>query len=635
MNRQTLILSAAVLAFAAFGLRSEDSALLTLAGLGDCEKITKDGAIPPSPHFWDATAKKLRLHGGRNEMVAAQLMLAAKQDLKNVNVEIGDLKGPQVIPANPNIQLYQEMYQYVSEGKWFNSLGNGWVWDKTQAFPDQKWYPEILAPFNDPFGPEHKPVGAPFDIKIANGPNQGVWIDIYIPRDAAPGVYTTPLKITVGKKVEASATLELTVHPFTIPDDTHVDGYGEFYGKCYAYHKAAYKEVGFDTWWPIASRYHQMAHQHRFEISDREPYGPKFFLQTDLYDKAYGSILDGTLFTKENGYIGPGANTGVNFWRAPFPEITGRVDEKTNKFRDWNASELQTYTEQAKVFWEHCVQKKWDKKRFFAYPLDEVANTPEFVKNQRILAEALDAGAGKGHIDLMWTSHTNPRTLAADPATDLRGAIRWWSPNAAGCDPGFLQERMKQGETAWFYHHAPPAIGLHVVNASGIDLRTWGAVCWRYKVGGSYWWGMDFHDADQIGQDVLTKAAKNRWGNGTLFYPGARLPDLGMPAIDGPLSCLRMKAYRRGLLDYEYGWLLKQKGKEQLADAIVKKVIPVALAEAMPAAISESEGTASKRADDGKAADAKPTTKIATAPWSTDINVWYQMREDLAAELVK
>ena len=64
----------------------------------------KDGAVPDSPHFWDAKSKKLHLHGGRNEMVGAQFILTATQDVKDVNVEVGDLKGPQVIAANPNIQ---------------------------------------------------------------------------------------------------------------------------------------------------------------------------------------------------------------------------------------------------------------------------------------------------------------------------------------------------------------------------------------------------------------------------------------------------------------------------------------------------------------------------------------------------
>ena len=87
---------------------------LVVAGLGDCEKITKDGAVPPSPRFWDQAARRLSLHGGRNEVVAAQLMLTARGGpVEKVDVEIGDLKGPGVIPADPNIALYLEAYNYV------------------------------------------------------------------------------------------------------------------------------------------------------------------------------------------------------------------------------------------------------------------------------------------------------------------------------------------------------------------------------------------------------------------------------------------------------------------------------------------------------------------------------------------
>ena len=37
----------------------------------------------------------------------------------------------------------------------------------------------------------------------------------------------------------------------------------------------------------------------------------------------------------------------------------------------------------------------------------------------------------------------------------------------------------------------------------------------------------------------------------------------------------------------------------------------------------------------GKAAATKAGPKLATPPWSTDVNDWYQMQEDLAAELDK
>jgi hypothetical protein len=61
-------------------LAQSDGAGLTVAGLGDMEKLTKDEPIPASPHFWDATAKRLKLHGGRNEVVAGKLMLRAAAD---------------------------------------------------------------------------------------------------------------------------------------------------------------------------------------------------------------------------------------------------------------------------------------------------------------------------------------------------------------------------------------------------------------------------------------------------------------------------------------------------------------------------------------------------------------------------
>ncbi|HTL53048.1 MAG TPA: hypothetical protein VL860_10765, partial [Planctomycetota bacterium] len=128
------------------------------------------------------------------------------------------------------------------------------------------------------------------------------------------------------------------------------------------------------------------------------------------------------------------------------------------------------------------------------------------------------------------------------------------------------------------------------------------------------------------------KPEETRWGNGSVFYPGAKLPDVGLPAIDGPLSDLRMKAYRRGLQDYEYCWLLKQAGKEAFADAAIKKVIPLALTEANKPRTAEEMAEEQKNEAAGgkqKKAAAQP------AAWSNDVNDWYAMRESLAAELEK
>ena len=209
----------ALVFIALFGVAASAAApqpALVVAGLGDCEKITKDGVVPSSPRFWDPSARRLSLHGGRNEVVAAQLMLTAGSGpVEKVDVEIGDLKGPSVIPADPNINLFLEAYNYVERGNW-----EGFA----TVLPEHKWYPDVLVPFRDPYGPGRRPVASPFTIRTENGANQGVWIDVYIPRTAKPGKYTAPLRVKIGDQVVCRASLVLNVHGFTIPDQFHVDG---------------------------------------------------------------------------------------------------------------------------------------------------------------------------------------------------------------------------------------------------------------------------------------------------------------------------------------------------------------------------------------------------------------------------
>ena len=605
---------------AAAGLVTTNAAALapfTVAGLGDCEKITKDGVVPPSPHFWNPKTSTLRLHGGRNEMVAAQLMLTATGgNVPGVNVEIGDLKGPGTIASGAHIQLFREMYHYVTHADWEGA---------STVLPENQWYPDVLAPFRDPYGAEHGPVGAPFEIDTANGPNQAVWIDLYIPRDARPGKYAAPIRVSAAGHVIRKAILEVTVHGFTLPDETHVDGYGEMYGQAYQFHGVPYGRAGVEKWWAVAKRYHQMAHQHRFVVMERRGGGPDE-TNWDSYDRTYGTVLDGSLFTAAQGYAGPGANTGVTFWRAPFGQaFDGRVPEFTDE-------QLAAYTQGAKAYWEHLKARGWDSKRVFAYIVDEAGKvTPRSVVNMRRLQDALDAGAGKGRINLIWTSHTNPATLAGDPATDLRGIIRWWAPNGLAADRVLLPPRVEMGETVWFYHHGHPNVGVHAVNANGVELRTWGVIDWRYKLSGSFWWAVDLSDAKQPMTRPIYNPRESRWGNGVLFYSGARLPDVGVPAIDGPVSSMRMKAYRRGLQDYEYGWLLKQRGRQTQADEMVRKVVPLALADASG---EGAGGAASEAADQGRQTGPRRRVR-AKQPWSTDVNDWYAMREALAAALMR
>jgi hypothetical protein len=79
-----------------------------------------------------------------------------------------------------------------------------------------------------------------------------------------------------------------------------------------------------------------------------------------------------------------------------------------------------------------------------------------------------------------------------------------------------------------------------------------------------------------------------------------------------------MKAYRRGLQDYEYAWLLRQQGKGKMADDLVRQVVPLALTDATGTTVGMKPGS--------RPAGSGPY-------WSQNVNDWYAMREAMAAEL--
>lgn len=106
-------------------------------------------------------------------------------------------------------------------------------------------------------------------------------------------------------------------------------------------------------------------------------------------------------------------------------------------------------------------------------------------------------------------------------------------------------------------------------------MRSWPWIAWRYGVDGIFLWVGNFWNDDPYRNPVNWTAAL--LGNGVLFYPGAMLPTIGFPAIEGPVSSFRMKALRRGLFDYEYFRLLRDAGGD--ADALVSNVVRSALNE--------------------------------------------------------
>ena len=155
---------------------------------------------------------RAQIWAARGESESFQIAVrAAGGNLTGVNVTMSDLttaSGARI--AAESFTLYREHFAQVTKSSpdWGGSnrpLGPG-------------WYPDGLIPFRDP-ATGRDLSGAALDaapFAVAAGANQVVWVDLLVPRTAAPGTYTGEYTVTSDQGT-ASGTVELRVWNFTLP----------------------------------------------------------------------------------------------------------------------------------------------------------------------------------------------------------------------------------------------------------------------------------------------------------------------------------------------------------------------------------------------------------------------------------
>src|SRR6266699_3595803 len=157
------------------------------------------------------------IYAAKGEYESFQIIVRAGSPLTGVNVPVPDLVGPggQII-SKSNLTLFSEHYVYVSQA--ISSAEAVWHGANLRLGPG--WYPDGLVPFNDPItgaslsnsGAQY--VAVPFNLSANT--NQGIWVDVFVPRTATAGVYTGTFVVT-SNQGQAFVTLSLTVWNFTVP----------------------------------------------------------------------------------------------------------------------------------------------------------------------------------------------------------------------------------------------------------------------------------------------------------------------------------------------------------------------------------------------------------------------------------
>ncbi|MCB1021622.1 MAG: DUF4091 domain-containing protein [Acidobacteria bacterium] len=513
---------------------------------------------------WDAGRRTVKLRAARNEFTAFQLIIQTDEPLEEVDVALPALvhaSGARI--EGRNLALFQEWYVHVrrpSTGYEATSLGAG-------------WYPDALMPKRR--AGLHP--GFPFSIpdrynNIPDQQNQAVWVDVYVPAEAeaAPaGVYEGEAEVT-WKGGSDRVRVELEVWDFALPQDNHSPG-----------------DIWNDSMRDMTPReelaYYQMAKRHRF-LPLVYGYRPQLSVeggQVELdwsdYDRRLGKYLDGSAFTDEHGYWGPGYGVPVRHMMLPF----NIRNKQRNKGVAWpidvpDAGRTPEYEhiwkETGRQVREHLdSHPAWRKVKKIAFlnGLDESYYEDayaEMLDYGRILHEAMGRG---------WFQYRVDGGYDKDAMGKLSKEVDLWVCHTAEFDKELADFFRPKGVETWFYgpmvYEQKRNSGCGSNTFLDLDLlvnRAIGWISWKYQTG---WveWEFDFN-AYASWYEAENFKDEHRFynGSGQLIYRG------DVMGYGEPIPSIRLKATRRGLQDYEYFWLLSQRpGGQEKADAIVDGIV--------------------------------------------------------------
>ncbi|MFO0715152.1 MAG: DUF4091 domain-containing protein [Sandaracinus sp.] len=576
---QALVASAMALAvwLAPGALARAQSHLARVWAVDDGEKVRREdlshwAATSPDNAVWDGTT--VRVFAAQNETVAFQLILESDGvGAREVNVTLAELRhGSDVIanegPYDPGsfvgrrIELFTEHYLHVTER---SAWSGSWGWWGARPLPDEEhigWIPDALIPFEAPAGEHaHGVGGAPF--AIAPSSNQGVWVDLFVPRGTAPGTYTGTAILTEEGTESLRVPVELEVFPFALPDETHQRNMFVF-GPVVERHGL---ERDSPEYWAMVHRYMNLAHRHRMDLTD----GAR---SLDDMATSLAGYYTGAFYTREHGYEGPGEGVGNGTYSI------GTYDQPDGGWRSGFAPNDRETWQRAADAWEQWFRDHAPGVFRFKYMDDEPR--PEAYAGIRERAEWIHTSPGPGQ-DLLTFD-----TVRIDPA--LYGAIDVWALTVqsgyeedgvtAGYDLPKVAERRALGERAAIYNGTRPSYGqASALDAFATENRVNPWICWKYDVDLYFLWETsvytEYGQNAWVDQYTYGEPGERPWGDGNYLYAGedALFPD-DSRGYAGPIASVRMKNWRRGQQDYEYLWLAREAGIA--VDDLVDEVVPAA-----------------------------------------------------------
>ncbi len=487
--------------------------------------------------------QKVHLYAAGNEWRNFQVFLRSDTPVRVVSVEVGNLKGPKgAVIASSNIRLYREHQLHITVPTYRN----------TDFRPG--WYPDALIPFRNPV--TGKPLSGarftavPFD--LPENETHAFWIDVYVPKDARKGDYTSMCVVRVAGQSPISIPVTLTKFNFTLPDTpSYQTCFGSPGDQLPGYYNRLIKAGKRSTapdWETVKAQCSDLLVENKFSATPSFPVLP--IAQPD------GSFaIPADKITALREFID---KYHPNVFMVAHPEnwIKDPEQEKDKLYALLKA-------------WDVAIAElKRPEVTFAVYLLDE-PNTPEQYKYVQTWGRIIHGA----HSSVKMLVVEQAKTL--DPAWgDLYGAVDIWCPLFSLFDGPAEAQRQALGETIWTYTalcQGNPTPWWHTdYPLLNYQVPAW--TSWRYRIKGLlYWGGMAYWDKVEdpwtlpatygSGESVYN-------GEGSLLYPAE---DVGYSGI---VPSMRLKSLRDSIEDYEYMAILARAGKTTAAQKVVQALTP-------------------------------------------------------------
>ncbi len=496
-------------------------------------------------------AKRIRLKGARNEVVACQVVIPAEGEaLSGITLRIGGFQTKPAAPVAPTCRAYRSV-RCRAVGRF------GWRHLRPNALLPTGPVPDALIPIGG------QPVTEPFD--VAAGTSLPIWLDVRIPARTSPGVYVAPIEVSTSGVVLDRVSLEVQVLPMTLPASASapivagVDMRSVFRatlerdGKPYVPRGVVEGDPMAGKAQGVLDEAMRMLREHGCEPVLYGVYpnlsldaSGKMQLAWETYDRTVSRYIDG------EAYAGP---NGVTVWPLPvhraFPPPANYGGINSPAY----GKALQACLHQAMA---HFETKGWSAEPFVwsgppPVPLPEPSERlVEFARRlsaastpHRLLARAIPQSMKP----FGWLGHET------DP--DVVKLVSIWAPPARFYDAPSMRAHRAAGKRGWMLPGEPSYSPSLAIGAPPVDAR---ALAWQ---------------AYRLGIDRIFVPSVNDWPEGAnltvaplgsdwLIYPGKA------GGVEGVWPSVRLKRLRRGLQDLKYLALLQGAGQEDLARTIAR-----------------------------------------------------------------